>query len=62
MPVKILEYSGNASVLTFTNMNRFEAKLAEHRLTLNDSSEDAPLLRTFADQQEKKDDAGRWIN
>jgi hypothetical protein len=33
-------------------------RLAEHRVaTLNDSSEDAQLLRTFAGQQEKKDDA-----
>ena len=33
-PVIFSEYPGDASVLTFGNMNRFETKLAEHCLTL----------------------------
>lgn len=34
VPVSFLEYPGDASFLILGNMNRFETKLAEHRLTL----------------------------
>ncbi len=37
MPVIFSEYPGDASVLSFGNMNRFEEKLAAHRLVLRRS-------------------------